>query len=166
MGHKGTPRDVDTLAHKLAQMTQGGSCHNVKLVLDDDDDGTTAVATSSSPPGVRRVETEIIATQQPKQQDTMIHKKNKNNGLLEVIHLAPDISADDFICNDIQQTMLTTHHQQTVAQTKNRIHVVTADRELRRRVLSLKPAVKEVVNPVTFWRRYMPRLCGFKKRKE
>jgi hypothetical protein len=71
--------------------------------------------------------------------------------------LGEGISADDFIFDEIQRAV--------VLRPDTRVQVVTADRELRRRVLAIKPMVRDVVNPVTFWRRYWPRLCGLKKPK-
>lgn len=78
-----------------------------------------------------------------------------NNDLLETVTLSRDISADDYI-----------RHQIHSALPHTRIQVVTADRDLRRKVLQTKPVVRGVVNPVTFWRRYLPRLCGYKKPKQ
>ncbi|GAX21482.1 hypothetical protein FisN_10Hh062 [Fistulifera solaris] len=78
-----------------------------------------------------------------------------NNVVLETVTLSRDISADDYIRQQIHEALPHT-----------RIQVVTADRDLRRQVLQTKPVVRGVVNPVTFWRRYLPRLCGYKKPKQ
>ena len=86
--------------------------------------------------------------------DTDIQIQPYNN-LLETVTLSRDISADDYIRHQIQQALPHT-----------RVQVVTADRDLRRQVLQTKPVVRGVVNPVTFWRRYLPRLCGYKKSKQ
>jgi len=72
---------------------------------------------------------------------------------LEWAILKAGYSADDFIVDCI------------TSDPGRKVQVVTADRELRRRVLSIKPRVLGVVNPVTFWRRYIPRLCGLKSTK-
>lgn len=46
----------------------------------------------------------------------------------------------------------------------NRVKLVTADKRLRAAALSAKPTVKSVVNPVVFWKKYIPRMSGQKKR--
>lgn len=84
--------------------------------------------------------------------ETDIHIQSYD--LLETVTLSRDISADDYIC-----------HQIKMALPHTRVQVVTADRDLRRQVLQTKPVVRGVVNPVTFWRRYLPRLCAYKKLK-
>ena len=80
---------------------------------------------------------------------------SSQEGILEIVSLAEGISADDYIVQEVH----------SASGLRKRIQVVTADRELRWRVLAAKPIVRRVVNPVTFWRRYLPRLCGWKKRK-
>lgn len=74
------------------------------------------------------------------------------------IELAEGLIADDFIIQTIKDYRDESPHK--------KIQVVTADRKLRKAVLGIKPIVKGVVNPVTFWRRYLPRLQGRKKVKE
>jgi YacP-like NYN domain len=73
------------------------------------------------------------------------------------VYLGEGISADDYIYDAIEALL------EKVPQ--RRVQVITADRELRQRVLEVKPIVRGVVNPHTFWRRYLPRLCGFKLAK-
>lgn len=77
------------------------------------------------------------------------------DGFFQLVALGEGISADDYI-----------EGQAKLASVDERVQVVTADRDLRRKVLSVKPAVKNVVNPLTFWKRYLPRLCGYKKPKQ
>lgn len=80
----------------------------------------------------------------------------ETEGTLKTVTLAESVSADDFIVQEIQAMMNSIP--------KRRVQVVTADRQLRRLVLENKPVVRGVVNPVTFWKRYLPRLCGLKLR--
>jgi hypothetical protein len=77
-----------------------------------------------------------------------------SEGTLRRVSLGEGLSADDYIQQEIIDLL------ETIP--RRRIQVVTADRELRRSVLEQKPIVRGVVNPVTFWRRYLPRLCGLK----
>ena len=79
-----------------------------------------------------------------------------SDGTFQKVSLGEGMSSDDFILHEIA-TLRDTDHLK-------RIQVVTADRKLRRLVLDIKPVVRGVVNPVTFWRRYLPRLCGYKKK--
>ena len=78
---------------------------------------------------------------------------------LKRVNLGQGLSADDWILQDIgerNQANAPRRDQTT------RVQVVTADRKLRQRIRNIKPVVKDVVNPVTFWKRYLPRMCGFK----
>ena len=77
---------------------------------------------------------------------------------LKTVSLAEGLSTDDFIQEEIQK------YCQDPDKRKHRVNLVSADRELRRQVLDYKPIVKTAVNPVTFFRRYLPRLLGLKKR--
>jgi len=73
------------------------------------------------------------------------------------VSLAEGVSTDSYILEEIERL---------VAESKsNRISVVTADRRLRQLALQNRPAVKVVVNPVTFWKKYIPRMSGLKKQK-
>jgi hypothetical protein len=64
--------------------------------------------------------------------------------------------ADDFILEFISEL--------SSASKSNRVKLVTADKRLRAVALSFKPTVKTVVNPKVFWKRYVPRMSGQKKR--
>lgn len=122
MGHRGTPKDPDTIANKL-QPIQGADA--VILVFDGGKGDTT---------------------------------RTESLGSFQRISLGEDdVSADDYILREIKALM--------DELPRRRVDVVTADRDLRRRVLASKPIVRSVVNPVTFWRRYLPRLSGLKQRK-
>jgi len=65
--------------------------------------------------------------------------------------------ADDFIVQEIERLS---------GESKfNRIKLVTADKALRARAL-VNQQTKTVVNPKTFWQKYLPRMSGLKKRVE
>eukprot|EP00525_Craspedostauros_australis_P000884 CAMPEP_0198118120 /NCGR_PEP_ID=MMETSP1442-20131203/20427_1 /TAXON_ID= /ORGANISM="Craspedostauros australis, Strain CCMP3328" /LENGTH=170 /DNA_ID=CAMNT_0043776319 /DNA_START=51 /DNA_END=563 /DNA_ORIENTATION=+ len=72
-----------------------------------------------------------------------------------VVKLAEGITSDDFILQEIEQI--------TASSKVDRIQVVTADRGLRRLALAYRPNVKSVVNPLTFYKKYIPRMAGLKK---
>jgi hypothetical protein len=76
------------------------------------------------------------------------------SGTFQRISLAEGVSADEYILQQLE-TMI--HNQE-----ERRVQVVTADRKLRAAALRMKPVIKGVVNPVTFWKRYLPRLAGMK----
>jgi len=80
---------------------------------------------------------------------------SETDGIFHRIVLEYGTSADDYILDQIGRVM--------EGNSKSKVQVVTADRELRRRVLSNHPAAQKVVNPVVFWKRYLPRLSGLKK---
>ncbi|KAL3896634.1 MAG: hypothetical protein SGARI_007121 [Bacillariaceae sp.] len=66
--------------------------------------------------------------------------------------------ADDFILETIREI----HEDNKM----NRVKLVTADKRLRAAALSTRPTVKSVVNPKVFWKKYLPRMSGQKKRHE
>jgi hypothetical protein len=76
------------------------------------------------------------------------------SGTFQRISLAEGVTADEYILQQLE-TMI--HNQE-----ERRVQVVTADRKLRAAALRMKPVIKGVVNPVTFWKRYLPRLTGKK----
>lgn len=123
LGHRGTPKDPDTLAQKL-QPIRGAEA--VILVLD----GRPGAETST-----------------------------ETTGAFQRVNLGEGSSADDYILGEIRARNRPNAPRQ---EQSTRVQVVTADRKLRKAVLGIKPIVKDVVNPVTFWRRYLPRLCGYK----
>lgn len=84
--------------------------------------------------------------------------KIEEQGIFKMVALKEGISADDYILEQLEAIRRTDH--------TCRIEIVTADRKLRKQVLRIKPVVKGVVNPVVFCRRYLPRLSGYKLRKE
>ena len=80
---------------------------------------------------------------------------------LRTVALGEGLSSDDYIEQEINRFW-----SDPVTRRKHRVNLVSADRELRQRALSFKPIVKTVINPVTFFRRYLPRMLGLKKAKE
>lgn len=119
MGHKGTPRDRETITTKVKPIH---AAERVVLVFDG---------------------------QKGKEDDTV-----EDEGIFQSVILAEGKSADDFILDEIKALI--------PLRPRRKVQVVTADRALRRKVLETKPIVYGVVNPVVFWKRYLPRLCGFK----
>jgi hypothetical protein len=78
---------------------------------------------------------------------------------LRTVSLGEGLSTDDFIQEEIQKFWV-----DPTTRRKHRVNLVSADRELRKHALAFKPIVKTVINPVTFFRRYLPRMLGIKKR--
>lgn len=82
-------------------------------------------------------------------------KNIDTEGSFQIVQLEEGVSSDDFILEEISKL---------VQESKiNRVELVTADRELRRLALASRPGVKRVINPSTFWKRYLPRMSGLKK---
>lgn len=80
------------------------------------------------------------------------------SGLFRHVHLEEGMSADEYILDEIENLS---------AESKtHRVKLVTADKKLRRSALSIRPTVKTVVNPVTFYKKHRPRMAGLKKRDE
>ena len=131
MGHKGTPRDRETIAEKLKPIEQASSDLSVILVWDGLKGQSETIVVDSEHTNSRRSDFQIVA-------------------------LAEGMSADDYILESLQELKDSHNAGQSSVQ------VVTADRELRRQVLRLKPVAKGVINPVVFWKRYRPRLSGMK----
>jgi hypothetical protein len=83
-----------------------------------------------------------------------VHQE-RNEGNFHLVELAEGISSDDFILEQI--------HEIVSKSKTDRIQLVTADRPLRKLALEKRPGVKGVVNPLTFWKKYIPRMAGLKK---
>lgn len=81
-----------------------------------------------------------------------------SEGNFRHVKLEEGMSADDFILEEIQNIATKSN--------KNRVKLVTADRRLRSFALDTRPTVKSVVNPKVFWRKYLPRMSGMKKRAQ
>lgn len=71
------------------------------------------------------------------------------------VQLQHGVIADDFLIEEIQQIKKDDPNR--------RVKLVTADKRLRAQALSIRPTVKQVVNPKVFWKKYVPRLSGQKK---
>ena len=118
-GHKGTPRDRETIALKVKPIT---AAEKVILVFD----------------GKKGQPQDII----------------EEDGIFKSVMLREGASSDDYILNEIKALV--------PERPRRKVQVVTADRALRNKVLHTKPVVYGVVNPLVFWKRYLPRLCGMK----
>jgi hypothetical protein len=135
---RGTPRDVDDLQRRLGAMDRRHQSETVEIFLVMDGPKQRTVDTASDSRRSSELKTLTI-------------------GSCTKISLSAALpSADDYI------------HQQVLSMAQMRqsssVHVVTADRELSRRVQSVNRlptttthVLKSVVNPVTFWKRYIPR---------
>lgn len=75
----------------------------------------------------------------------------EQEGFLRIVSLGDSLKSDEYVLDDIE-----------TLDKKSRVNLVSADRELRKKASNIKPVVKTVVNPVTFWRRYLPRMKGVK----
>ena len=78
-----------------------------------------------------------------------------HQGSFQQVQLAEGVSSDHYILEEIAAIVATSKVR--------RVQVVTADRELRRLALESRPIVKGVINPITFWKKYLPRMAGWKK---
>lgn len=83
-------------------------------------------------------------------QKGILEDKVEEEGIFKSVYLREGVSADDFIVNEIKALI--------PLRPRRKVQVVTADRALRKQVLHTKPIVYGVVNPVVFWKRYLPRL--------
>lgn len=140
MGHKGTPRDRQSIADKLRPIQNMTSDLSVTLVWDGKK-GFESIAIEKN-----EENDDISAT------TTTIPRRNS----FQVVSLAEGMNADDYILQELLRLKASPEGKSSSVQ------VVTADRALRRRVLEIKPIIRGVVNPVVFWRRYRPRLTGMK----
>jgi hypothetical protein len=82
----------------------------------------------------------------------------ETEGLFQHVQLEEGMSADDFILEEIAAL--------SAASKVNRAKLVTADKGLRRIALGIRPTVKSVLNPLTFWKKHRLRMSGLKKRTE
>jgi YacP-like NYN domain len=134
MGHKGTPSQASIIAEKIAPIEP--KAEQVILVFD----GQKATKNKGKDEAEVAIETRIV--------------KESDSSRFQTVYLGKDLSADDFILSEINLLK---------NDPRRRVQVVTADRKLRRLVLEKsKPVVRAVINPVVFWKRYLPRLSGMK----
>lgn len=107
--------------------------------------------------GVEGVEEIVLVFDGRPGEQTDISRENN----LRTVSLGEGLSSDDFVLNEIQK-----YWEDPQTRRKHRVNLVSADRELRQKALSFKPIVRTVINPVTFFRRYLPRMLGLKKPKD
>jgi hypothetical protein len=185
LGHSGTPNNVTTLTNALQQILP--RTNTVIVVLDGpkmlQQQQQQEQQSDSDPSVSSSVSTTTTTT-------TTTTIEVANNGSFQKVVLGTGLLADDYIIDQIRAmqgdsrsttTMMTTSTLETIPVSpdnsfepivpgssingsRNIVQVVTADRKLRQRILNIKPMkVRGVINPVTFWKRYLPRLCGMKQ---
>jgi hypothetical protein len=81
-------------------------------------------------------------------------------GNLCTVDLGEGLASDDYIHDEIKKFW-----EDPATKKRSRVTLVSADRKLRQRALKFKPIVRTVINPITFFRRYLPRMKGLKKTK-
>jgi hypothetical protein len=161
LGHSGTPKDVASLTEKLQKIQP--ATNSVILVLDGKKIRTNKSDSDDT-------EISLIVEDVDLSADTAT-TRIESNGSFQKIILGDGLLADDYILNEIQllfQPNATNSEDLQRRAQKSIIQVVTADRKLRSEILNIKQPIKVrgVVNPVTFWKRYLPRLCGLKLPKQ
>ncbi|KAL3935781.1 MAG: hypothetical protein SGBAC_008770 [Bacillariaceae sp.] len=83
-----------------------------------------------------------------------LERSETEEGKFRFVQLEEGMSSDDFILEEISTIGLESKD--------NRVKLVTADKRLRSKALQQGQTVKTVVNPVTFWKKYRPRMGGLK----
>lgn len=83
-------------------------------------------------------------------------RREEVRGRFRLVRLEAGVSTDDYVLERAEEIAATSR--------KHRVKLVTQDRALRRAALAKRPTVGKVVDPITFWRRYVPRMAGLKKR--
>jgi hypothetical protein len=141
LGQRGTPRAGDQLSDRIRPIaTQGAD--QVVLVFDGrpGEQTRTDVTTSGGDAG-------SSSSSSPRPTATTAFR---------TVQLEEGAVADDFIMEEI--------HAIARMGKNRRVKLVTADKRLRAMALATRPTVKAVVNPVVFWRKYLPRMSGQKKK--
>jgi len=83
-----------------------------------------------------------------------LERSETEEGNFRRVQLPEGMSSDDFILDEIAAIGSESKD--------NRVKLVTADKRLRSKALQKGQIVKTVVNPVTFWKKYRPRMGGLK----
>lgn len=107
---------------------------------------------------VRSAEELVVVFDGPKNDASAETKVDRPTDNLRIVELGEGLIADDYIQQAIQEIVA-----DPLKKRKHRVNVVSADRALRKiATTSGRPVVKNVVNPVTFFKRYLPRLKRLK----
>ena len=144
LGARGVPKDLDAIQKRLGsiRLRKGNAAIQVLLVMD----------------GVKQTKNDEPL---PESESTakMTEPIRHVIGTCTRLSLPPGESTDDYIFETVATISGAASGTHTAI-----LQVVTADRELRRRVRSIVPTcLKDVVNPVRFWKTYVPRLTGEKE---
>ena len=83
-----------------------------------------------------------------------LERSETEEGNFRRVQLEEGMSSDAFILEEIAAIGSESKD--------NRVKLVTADKRLRSKALQNGQTVKTVVNPVTFWKKYRPRMGGLK----
>jgi hypothetical protein len=180
LGHTGTTNNVTSLTDKLLQIES--RTNTVVLVLDgpkvkSKNEQISTVITSDTT-NTMNATTDITSNELLTTVTSTTTIEMLGPSFRKVI-LGDDLLADDYIIHDIQSMQTTStsilsssassssSEQQLLNNNNNNrniVQVVTADRKLRNDIMNIKPnKVRGIIHPVTFWKRYLPRLCGMKK---
>jgi hypothetical protein len=154
LGHRGTPKDPERLVRELRPIAS--SDQRVLVVFDGAKQDLAAAEVDPTASGSMPPASTI--------EDSTDHDLGDH---FRCISLEPGQSADDYILLSIDELHGPSSHLSGASQPRTinsdiRIQIVTADRDLRRKARNYS-LVRSVINPVTFWRRYLPRLSGAKK---
>jgi hypothetical protein len=158
MGHKGTPKNPQEIANQLRNVT------STEIILVFDGPKKKEQSKTSQ----NKIEADDDSTPSPPATTTTTTTtqiRSDQGALFRQVYLGQGLLTDDYIKQDIQELLLqmrTSSKRSDTILIPKVVEVVTADRILRREVLTMKPIVRGVINPVVFWKRYRPRLTGLK----
>lgn len=147
LGQRRTPRDANVLIEKIKPVASYGD-DSIMLVFD----GKKGITD--------RIDKEIdidssVENEENDESDNNNKKNNHYHNLLRLVQLEEGMTADDYILDTIKLL----HDESKL----NRVKLVTADKMLRKSSLTNnRPTVKSVINPKTFWLKYVPRMAGHK----
>lgn len=158
LGQRGTPQKGEQLSERLRPITTQGA-DQVILVFDgrQGDKTRTDVTTQSGGTNGRDDDGSNLENADAPT-TTMGTRSPRTVTSFRTVQLEEGMVADDFIMEEIHAIGRLGKNQ--------RVKLVTADKRLRAMALTIRPTVKTVVNPVVFWRKYLPRMSGQKKKNK